>query len=117
MRNATTNETFCLDFGNSEIFADITLETCDGSSGQQLSASRENFGGPTLEDQIIITSTDNGFGFGIECARVRVDSLVPPPNPGPYPNSNTVNIGSCNFDPVTDVVSIPTALCCHIRGG
>ncbi|KAJ9102705.1 hypothetical protein QFC20_004978 [Naganishia adeliensis] len=106
MRNASTNnETFCLDFGNSELFADITLETCDGSSGQQLSASREIRGGPTLEDQIIITSTANGFGLGIECARVRVDSLVPPPNPGLYPNSNTVNIGSCNFDPVTDVIN------------
>jgi hypothetical protein len=88
VRNATTNDTFCLDHASEE---GLCVD-CDGSVGQQWLVSTQIIGQPApLEDQFIIT-----FGNMTRCLET-LPVYFPPPNPGPYPNLNDISLGSCQF--------------------
>jgi hypothetical protein len=106
MHNATSGEVYCLksdDSPNTELFTDIAVRPCEDGVGRQWFVLDRPLVDepPILENQYILTV--DSLSFGSVCARVR--NSGPPPQPGPYVNTDTVVAGSCTEQPVTDVVS------------
>jgi hypothetical protein len=109
MHNATSGD-FCLksdDSLDTKLLTDIAVRPCEDGVGRQWFVLNHFLDDepPLLENQYILTV--DSLSFGSVCARVR--NTGPPPQPGPYVNTDTVVAGSCTEQPVTDVVS--TAFC------